>query len=203
MGNLDNKCVNYSKKLFGMGRISNVMNHHLLNTSLFCCLLCAARSIMVVTNREPHALLCTSVTWMGSGPWFNIKMPSYHYGKSHCGDKTILRPSYLHNGISYTGKMTSLYWIRDQMPVACHPKPPGLPGILAPWFVEVDRTSLSDDQWGPAPIIGWYNDVHSSHDCVFHSKPSHSHWSEALHMSQHWNPCALAHWSCSVTQALA
>ena len=44
--------------------------------------------------------------------WFNIKMSSYQYRKSHCGDKTILRPSYLHNGIPYTGKMTSLYWIR-------------------------------------------------------------------------------------------
>ena len=43
--------------------------------------------------------------------WFNKKMPSYQYRKSHCGDKTILRPSYLHNGISYTGKMTSLNWI--------------------------------------------------------------------------------------------
>ena len=39
-------------------------------------------------------------------------MTSYQYRKSHCGDKTILRPSYLHNGISYTGKMSSLYWIR-------------------------------------------------------------------------------------------
>ena len=39
-------------------------------------------------------------------------MPSYQHRKSHCGDKTILRPSYLHNGISYTGKATSLYWIR-------------------------------------------------------------------------------------------
>ena len=48
------------------------------------------------------------------GPQFNIKMISYQYRKSHCGDKTILRPSYLHNGISYTGKMTSLYWIRAQ-----------------------------------------------------------------------------------------
>ena len=37
-----------------------------------------------------------------------------HTRKSHCGDKTILRPSYLHNGISYTGKMTSLYWIGAQ-----------------------------------------------------------------------------------------
>ena len=49
-------------------------------------------------------------------PWprFNIKMPSYRYRKSHCGDKTVVRSSYLHNGISYTGKMASLYWIRAQ-----------------------------------------------------------------------------------------
>ena len=47
-----------------------------------------------------------------SGHRFNIKMTSYQYRKSHCGDKTILRPSYLHSGISYTGKMSSLYWIR-------------------------------------------------------------------------------------------
>ena len=48
------------------------------------------------------------------GGRINIKMSSYQYRKSHCGDKTILRPSYLHNGISYTGKTTSLYWIRAQ-----------------------------------------------------------------------------------------
>ena len=48
----------------------------------------------------------------GTGPWFNIKMPSYQYRKSHCGDKTVVRSSYLHSGISYTGKTTSLYWIR-------------------------------------------------------------------------------------------
>ena len=42
-------------------------------------------------------------------------MTSYQYRKSHCGDKTILRPSYLHNGISYTCKTTSLYWIRAQL----------------------------------------------------------------------------------------
>ena len=48
------------------------------------------------------------------GPWFNIKMPSYQYRKSHCGDKTVVRSSYLHNGISYTSKMSSLYWIGAQ-----------------------------------------------------------------------------------------
>ena len=37
-----------------------------------------------------------------TGPWFNIKMTSYQYRKSHCGDKTVVRSSYLHNGISYT-----------------------------------------------------------------------------------------------------
>ena len=42
-------------------------------------------------------------------------MLSYQYRKSHYRDKTILRPSYLHNGISYTGKMTSLYLIRAQV----------------------------------------------------------------------------------------
>ena len=52
--------------------------------------------------------------WLAPGPRFNIKMTSYQYRKSHCGDKTILRPSYLHNGISYTGKMSSLYWIGAQ-----------------------------------------------------------------------------------------
>ena len=40
-----------------------------------------------------------------------IKISSYQYRKSHCGDKTVVRSSYLHNGISFTGKMSSLYWI--------------------------------------------------------------------------------------------
>ena len=46
------------------------------------------------------------------GGRINIKMSSYQYRKSHCGDKTIWWPSYLYNGISYTGKIKSLYWIR-------------------------------------------------------------------------------------------
>ena len=39
-------------------------------------------------------------------------MSSYQYWKSYCGDKPVIRSSYLHNGISYTDKMTSLYWIK-------------------------------------------------------------------------------------------
>ena len=49
--------------------------------------------------------------YQDSGPRFNIKMSSSQYRKSHCGDKTTVRSSYLHNGISCTGKVSSLYWI--------------------------------------------------------------------------------------------
>ena len=41
-------------------------------------------------------------------------MSSYQYRISHCGDKTVVRMSNLHNGSSYTGKTTSLYWIGAQ-----------------------------------------------------------------------------------------
>ena len=61
-----------------------------------------------------HALgSCELCSWnwgKAPGPWFNIKMSSYQYRISHCGDKTVVRSSYLHNGISYTGKMASLNW---------------------------------------------------------------------------------------------
>ena len=49
------------------------------------------------------------------GPWFNIMMSCYQYRKSHCWDKTIVRSSYFHNGIAYTGKMASLYWTNPLM----------------------------------------------------------------------------------------
>ena len=45
----------------------------------------------------------------------SIKMLSYQYRKCHCGDKMIIRLSYLHNGNSYTGKKASLYWISPQI----------------------------------------------------------------------------------------
>ena len=53
-----------------------------------------------------------SLLQLGPGGWFNINMSSYQYRISHCGDKTVVRSSYVHNGNSYTGKTTSLYWIR-------------------------------------------------------------------------------------------
>ena len=49
------------------------------------------------------------------GGWFNIKISSFQYRKSHCGDKMVVRSSYLHNGVSYTDKTPSLYWTRAQV----------------------------------------------------------------------------------------
>ena len=73
---------------------------------------------MMMTSKHGSSFYIASLLQAEStGGWFNIKTPSYQYRKSHCGDKTILRPSYLHNGISYTGKMASLYWIRALAPV--------------------------------------------------------------------------------------
>ena len=40
---------------------------------------------------------------------FNMKVLSYQYRESYCGDKTIIRSSYLHNGISYTDQIATLH----------------------------------------------------------------------------------------------
>ena len=71
---------------------------------------CPNRLLNIITHlhHAPHSP-CHYLKHWWPGPWFNIKMPSYQYRKSHCGDKTVVRSSYLHNGISYTGKTTSLY----------------------------------------------------------------------------------------------
>ena len=77
------------------------------------------------------------------GPWFNVKMPSYQYRKSHCGDKTILWSSYLHNGISYTCKMTSLYRITAQhwsiLSVMCSLNWVLKPLLMVPEVIECGR----------------------------------------------------------------
>ena len=93
-------------------------------------------------------------------------MPSYQYRKSHCWDKTILRPSYLHNGISYTGEMASLYWIisvlSPQWDFLCFPN-------SGPVYIRRDRhlkghLSLSDlsRNGSKSPIQDFVDDTRSS-----------------------------------------
>ena len=76
--------------------------------------------------------------------WFDKKMPSYQCRESHCGDKTIFRPSYLHNGISYTGKMTSLYWIKAQESKPCTSQVPSLQITSCPLINRLSFLYISD-----------------------------------------------------------
>ena len=100
------------------------------------------------------------------GPWLNIKMSSYQYRKSHCGDKTILRPSYLHNGISYTGKMTSLYWIRALISYGhCLFNGYNLVSVWSIWLMWQCRHSRVSMVVADDPVPMWCQDI-SNHDDV-------------------------------------
>lgn len=52
-----------------------------------------------------------------SGALFNIKMTSYWYRTSYCGYKTILQPSYHHNGTSLWCRYQGLLWRKDTHPI--------------------------------------------------------------------------------------
>ena len=81
--------------------------------------------IMMETSlvHDAHFLmnLCTQIRFddkmLPLWALIQYKITSYQYRKFHCGDKTVVRSSDLHNGISYTGKMVSLHWFSPQYPV--------------------------------------------------------------------------------------
>ena len=51
--------------------------------------------------------------WVITGPEFRLNVKTFfQLWYFHYKDKTFVRPSYLYNGNSYTGKMISLYWVR-------------------------------------------------------------------------------------------
>ena len=79
------------------------------------------------------------------------KESSYQYRKSHCGHKMVIRSSYFHNGISYTGKMTSLYWIRALVPYV-------VSTLAALWLTLSDREAFlfSEGEFQvPGPSQWW------------------------------------------------
>ena len=96
----------------------------------------------IIQILQKNCIACTSIITFRSGGWFNKKVSSYQYRKSHCGDETILRLSYLHNGISYTGKTTSLYWIKAQVTIlrllrhlSCHDMCKS--NLWPEWFIRI------------------------------------------------------------------
>ena len=87
------------KVLASEGRryISNVTSHWLTSTLV----------IEDNAQKAPSSWLhvwhsCLHKTWV----LIQYKDDIFQHRESHYGDKTIFRPSYLHNEISYTGKMT-------------------------------------------------------------------------------------------------
>ena len=79
-------------------------------------LTCLMNMTRVSRQRHGHRDTMGYVAHQGPNSIY-YRMSSYQYRKSHCGDKTVVRSSYLHNGISYGGKI-SLYCIRAQVVIA-------------------------------------------------------------------------------------
>ena len=91
-------------------------------------------------------------------------MISYQYGKSHCGDKMVERSSYLHNGISYSGKMSSLYWYLPLMFITSSSK--ATLDNIGKWVTGIhqtgDITARNKDTIQECTYFIWYT-VHAVH----------------------------------------
>ena len=90
-------------------RPANERRHYFVTTSLIG---------WAQTYNQPWRYMW-EVSSLRPGPRFNIKISSHQYRKSHCRDKTVVRSSYLQNGISYSGKTASLYCIRVEVMNIC------------------------------------------------------------------------------------
>ena len=71
---------------------------------------CAAAWAQPASKQVRFSLdsLETQVDFRALIQYKDVVLPVYEI---HCGDKTVVRSSYLQNWISYTGKTTSLFWI--------------------------------------------------------------------------------------------
>ena len=100
-------------------------------------------------------VLCFAGINFSFGAWFNVKMSSCQYRKSDFVDKTVVRLFYFHNGISYAGKMTSLYWIRALI-ISCviH-----IPAVLARSF-----SGIMEIVWLPTACEVTLNDRGKTHE---------------------------------------
>ena len=91
--------------------------------------------------------------WRSMGVWrlsglsrVLIKVPSYQYMISSCGDKTVLKYSYRYDGIPYTGKMAYIHWIR-----------PLIDNRKIKWFI---LTNCS--------VVSLYRVIGFAHSLLFH-----------------------------------
>ena len=65
---------------------------------------------------------------------------------------------YMTNWVSHALLGISATWMGSDelfLLLGCHHKPPGLPCITAPWFLEVGHVTISGNQWDPSPMLNW------------------------------------------------
>ena len=81
--------TNFSEMLIGIHTFSFKKIHLKMSSGKwrpFCLGLNVLKSTAITqTEQKPYNGSITE-----AGPWFNIKMSSYQYRKSHCGDKTVV-----------------------------------------------------------------------------------------------------------------
>ena len=90
------------------------------------------------------------------------------YMKSHCEDKTVIKSSYLHNGISYTGKTASLYWLWTH---TWHPIPHGRAMACFAWVFRRNVSGSYQDTSASAVIS---NGHHMQLECLLNSLFMHT-----------------------------
>ena len=103
------------------------------------------------------------------GGWFNIKMSSYQYRKSHCGDKTIWRSS---------DRLISTM---------------GFP-ILVRWHLYIESGPWTCSIFSPILTIHTLHHVHSSHcrDVFFFSLIcANTTYTENILVNLDWNQCIM------------
>ena len=72
-------------------------------------------TVLSLTLESPYLGKTVFILRWGPGPHLNIKTVFSRYRNFHYEYKMVVRLSYIYNGNSYTGKMTSLYWASTQV----------------------------------------------------------------------------------------
>ena len=157
--------------------------------------------------------ICLSAKkWYRSGSQININMSSYQYRKSHCGDKTVVRSSYLHNGISYTGKMSSLYWIKALVwgeswdTIVISKRIVTADGVAHIWHQCIFRDhnhGLNRPVYVTTVLNKWHIcELLQTFDNLFHNKTVVSSGSCAVSMGMLWLNCLTFHCFCFCEKGL-
>ena len=152
-------------------------------------------------------MLAQPIQWemyTNTGIHYNIKMPSYQYKKSPCGDKTTIRLSYLHKGIFYTFGKIAPFFIKSSPCISYknpHDGPETLsiiPTTLSIINIHDENVVHSDAEWSNSSALICLKTILSPSDRLLHFfikqktvKYSASHQITALNCFTSWKKCSI------------